>query len=216
MREAGRKEIQVNARFCRVSDALLHRVIGLGHLPGFARVAEEPDTSSCVLSPEKATSLMKAIRDQGAEYIQAPQVVATELDICRIRVGADVKYVRSISWDGAAKPAVAAPVVDHLWNGDDLNLVFATTSRDKIGLIVRVQSQAVDLPMREFKALAPGEAAEVAIQVPRVMSARGSSCREVDDGSMLVVAARNSDGSWSLTVVTVQKIQPARMPLRLR
>ena len=210
LRGDGQKQVQVDTRFCRVSGVIVDRELERGLVLGIREATAGNAARTCILDRESATKLLRAIReDKGSRVVQAPQITAFELDRVTIKVGKDVSYVRGVELRGPSEQQVAVPVLDSIWNGDEANLVFAATSADKMSLSVRVQSQVVDLPLPEFQASAPVQGHSVAVQVPRTASCCATNCSEVTSGATLVVAARSSDGSWLLTLVTVQEIQSA-------
>ena len=70
--------------------------------------------------------------------------------------------------------------------------------------------------MRPRGGFRTGSTKEVTVQVPRVTGCRGSQTVELANGATAVMAARKSDGSWLVTLMTLYSIRsaPAGLPVR--
>ncbi len=205
------KQFLLDVRLCTVPGAFFDRELA-GKL---AVAAGEPGQTGAgphvaVLDAEAAAAITRAMRqDAQARVLQAPQIVVNTLHSATLQIGEQVSYVRDFEIEIVQGARIADPVVEVLFDGQQVEALCAEVDDGLIGVQMQVIDQSVEKPIRTIPSRVPGIEQELTLQVPRTTGCRGNQTALLPDGATAVMAARKNDGTWLLSLMTVNAIRAA-------
>lgn len=211
------QDYQLDVRMCELPAAVFDQhVAPLLQSPTEAAAAAPPAPQSAVLDAAAATTLLKALRKSDhVKLTQFPQIVARGLQLAKLRVGKQLSYVRDFEIEVTAGAFVANPVVDVLFDGFDVDVMCGETRAGVVGVQMQLVDQVVEKPIQELTTTIPGSTMTVKVQVPRILTGcRASQTVELVSEATAIMAARKSDGSWLVSLMTPMVIRsaPAALP----
>jgi hypothetical protein len=151
--------------------------------------------------------LLRAAQRAGADIIQAPQIVATPLQVAHLMVGKRVPYVRDIvaaTVDGQQR---AQAVNDVLFDGFRAEVVCGPLAKNRIGVQFRIAVQKLGQPIAEQVVRLPDSELSGVVQLPRTIDSSTSWSAQLATGGTTVVATPQNDGTWVMAILTVHTIR---------
>ncbi|MGB3968506.1 MAG: hypothetical protein WBO45_17350, partial [Planctomycetota bacterium] len=213
LRRGTDQQFQVDVRLCQVPALVFDREV----TPLLQVAGGAPDrTCNIVLDATAGRGLLVALRQAAVPITQFPQVVAPHLDCAQLKVGKQLAYVRDFEIEVVQAAFLANPVIDVLFDGHQVDVLCAETRAGTLGVQLQLVDQVVEQPIPKRTTTVPGTTKEVTVEVPRVTGCRGSMTVEMSNGATALMAARKSDGSWLVTLMTPMMIRsaPAGLPAR--
>lgn len=164
----------------------------------------EAEPAMVVLDGEAADKLLKEA--VSANVLQAPQIVAQNLQVASISVEEQIAYVRDFTVRTVNGTVIAEPVVDIIEAGTRIESLCAVDKDGKVLVDVSFRHQVVDQPLAEWKTEIAVKGQELTVQVPRVSGCKASMKLLMAPGSTALVSSKRSDGKWLLLMARVQRV----------
>lgn len=203
------EQFHINVRWCRVPPAVFARLLadrfGKAAPGAKARDAAEPRVAS-IADDDLRVLLRTLSRAERLAVTQAPNPIVPNLQPIRIWVGHRLRYVRDFVVDAANADGMA-PVRDDLEEGFQAEVQCTRAREGTIRVRLQVRDLEVQQPLRDVPIALPGSARQVSVQVPHGTHAASDHALELASAETMLVATPRSDGSWLLTVLTVEAIR---------
>jgi hypothetical protein len=168
---------------------------------------DDPAPTMLVLEGDAADALVKRAIDASANVLQAPQIVAKNLQAASMAVAEQIAYVRDFTVRTENGTVIAEPVVDTVEAGTRIETLCAVDKDGKILVDLAFQNQVVDQPLAEWKTKLGVKGQELTVQVPRVSGCKASMKLLMAAGRTALVPAKRSDGKWLLVMARVYRVR---------
>lgn len=158
-----------------------------------------------VLDDDAANQLVREL-PPGSNVLQAPQIMATNLQVASIAVEQQIAYVRDFTVRTVDGSVIAEPVVDTVEAGTRIESLCALDKDGNVLVDLSFRHQVVDQPLAEWKTKLGLKGQELTVQVPRVSGCKASMKLLMAPGSTALVPAKRSDGKWLLLMAHVVRV----------
>lgn len=202
---------RVSAEFGPAAN-LLATAPGKGHEKSQEIGADDPASPMLVLEGDAADALVKRAIDASANVLQAPMIVAKNLQAASMAVAEQIAYVRDFTVRTENGTVIAEPVVDTVEAGTRIETLCAVDKDGKILVDLAFQHQVVDQPLAEWKTKLGVKGQELTVQVPKVSGCKASMKLLMAPGSTALVPSKRSDGKWLLVMARVLRVDQKAEP----
>lgn len=159
-----------------------------------------------VLDDDAAKKLVREAVAAGASVLQAPQIMAQNLQATSVAVEQQIAYVRDFTVRTVNGAVIAEPVIDTVEAGTRIESLCALDKDGKVLVDVAFRHQVVDQPLAEWKTKLGVQGQELTVQIPRVSGCKASMKLLMASGSTALVPSKRSDGKWLLLVAHVVRV----------
>jgi hypothetical protein len=160
-----------------------------------------------ILGPGQMQPLFKLLTaDAATDLLQAPSILVLPLQSASIAVGEDVAYVKDYELDVVDGRLEPRKVMGSVFDGVRIDATCGLIDADRIALEFALQQQVLVRPIAEFRttlAQSGDVAIKATIEVPSSTGCRTEQSLVLPLGASAVVAAKNGEGTWCVTTVTV-------------
>lgn len=185
---------------------------GKGQEKSQETAGDDPAPTMVVLEGDAADALVKRAIEASANVLQAPQIVAKNLQVASMAVAEQIAYVRDFTVRTENGTVIAEPVVDTVEAGTRIETLCAVDKDGKILVDLAFQHQVVDQPLAEWKTKIGVKGQELTVQVPKVSGCKASMKLLMAPGSTALVPSKRSDGKWLLVMARVYRVNPEAKP----
>lgn len=193
----------IDMRVIEVDDDTYHKLVPREAKEGTDGQAAE--SAMVVMDDEAAQKLVRELTP-GSNVLQAPQILAQNLQAASLAVEQQIAYVRDFTVRTESGAVIAEPVVDTVEAGTRIESLCALDKDGKVLVDVAFRHQVVDQPLAEWKTKLGVKGQELTVQVPRVSGCKASMKLLMASGSTALVPSKRSDGKWLLLMARVVRV----------
>jgi hypothetical protein len=115
-------------------------------------------------------------------------------------------YVKDFTLERQGDLMIADPVVDTVWDGNQVDVIAAWQPDGLLGLAVDVHLQELQKPIPTFTTTLVAGLPPVQIQLPRVTGVRLRQTAVLGADSLAVLAAPKADGTWFVATLRAKAL----------
>lgn len=190
--------LTIEVKLLEVSSAKFRKLL----LPQLLTVERKAGTSyESVIDKPKAKQFLISCQAAATSVLAAPRLSVLPLQTANITLINETAYVKDFTVQRAGNSVIADPVISKVWDGHKSEVCATFLPGGRIGLRCDVNVQELHRPIPEVKTVVVKGTKPVTIQLPRLSGVRLANVAEVAPGSLVVLAAKRSDGKFLVAVI---------------
>tara|TARA_R110002096_G_scaffold43169_1_gene116279 strand:+ start:238 stop:1182 length:945 start_codon:yes stop_codon:yes gene_type:complete len=171
-------------------------------LPQLDKIERKAGTTyETVVDKPKAKKFLTSCETAATTVLAAPLLSVLPLQKAHIMVGNETAYVKDFTVQRAGDAVIADPVIATVWDGHKSEVCATFLPGGRIGLTCDVNVQELLRPIPTVETVVVKGTKPVTIQLPRLSGVRLANVAEIAAGSLVVLAAKRSDGNFLVAVI---------------
>jgi hypothetical protein len=157
------------------------------------------------LLPKADAGKVGALLAADVETIEAPRLLLRPLTRATMSLAKQISYIKDFTITAQNGALIADPMIDVAVDGITMKIDATFLPEALIGFSCDVTVQSVEQPLREYSTTLPGAKTPVTIQLPCVRGVRLQHSAIVHDGDVVVLAAKQADGTFLVALATLHE-----------
>lgn len=199
--ERSTRLIDVQVQFFVIEDKDFQAKLNV-RMPAVERAARV--TRELVVDRAAGDEVQDLVEKIGGERIDAPTLTVRPLQPATMSHRNQTAYVKDFTLTKKEAAVIADPVIDVVTDGMQIDVCATFLPNGTLGVSCSVTLEDLKKPIATFETKIGAAGTPVTIQLPEVAATRFQQTAALQDGGLVALASRKSDGKWLLTLVRAQ------------